>query len=186
MTSLATEIITLKWLAEKSACALERRIADLSAYLGREAVPEDGLSIEGWAALLRADGDDSSATLSDLSWAMIQVDPARWRRVFAAVLEMVLGAEADPRSIKIVGMLRSGASEEEWRVAVREASDAVRAAKAAAKAASDAAWAASNTKNAVSAAYSAADAAHYAARAAKANGVAVTALRAALLAAWKA
>ena len=125
MTSVTTEIITLKWLAEKNACALERRIADLSAYLGRKAVPEDGLSIEDWAALLRADGYGPSATLLDLSWVMRQIDPVRWRRAFAAVLEMVLGAGADPRSLKIVEMLRSGASEEEWHVAVRAAADAV-------------------------------------------------------------
>ena len=172
MTSVTTEIITLKWLAEKNACALERRIADLSAYLGRKAVPEDGLSIEDWAALLRADGYGPSATLLDLSWVMRQIDPVRWRRAFAAVLEMVLGAGADPRSLKIVEMLRSGASEEEWHVAVRAAADAAWAAADAAWAAVDAAWAGW--------------AASCVANVAEANGVAVAALREALLAAWKA
>lgn len=112
------DFISVSMLRSWKACCLTRRIHDLEKKLGRKATDDDGLTIYEWALLERRQGFDSfsSTTASDLSWAMFNLDKARWMRAFAGALEIALEQKPDVSQYAFVlEALRTGRVSKEVR-----------------------------------------------------------------------
>ena len=165
-------VISVAQLRDWSACACDRRVADLARHLGRPADDDDGLTVEGWAEVRQIDNSLSAST-PDLAWAMMRADRVRCLRALAAVLSAILPDDADPRSRAVIPMLREPErySQEEWAAAAEAAqAAAVRASWVSSVSSVSSAWAAAEaaawvSARAVEAAAEAEEAAWAAARA---------------------